>query len=82
MAHIEEVESQIKQAEESIEAHARANIGDFNGNKLTLPEGVLKFTQSTKVIVDPELEKLTIETLKEMGLQHEYQSLYTKLLRT
>ncbi|WP_163533581.1 host-nuclease inhibitor Gam family protein [Helicobacter suis] len=70
MAHIEEIEEQIKDAEESIEAHARANMQEFKGNKLTLPEGVLKFTQSTKIIVDPELEKLTMDTLKEMGLVH------------
>ncbi|WP_163532721.1 host-nuclease inhibitor Gam family protein [Helicobacter suis] len=70
MARIEEIDTQIKDVVGSIEAHSRAHIDEFNGNKLTLPEGILKFTQSTKIIVDPELEKLTIDTLKEMGLQH------------
>ncbi|CAM2945537.1 host-nuclease inhibitor Gam family protein [Helicobacter felis] len=70
-AEIEELNEKIEQLKGRIEEHAREHIADFNGKKqMVLPEGVLKFTKSTKVVVDKEMEGLVIETLKEMGLNH------------
>lgn len=71
IAGIEEIDSQIEDIKAVIEEHARAHIDAFDHKKrLTLPEGVLKFTQSTRVVVDKEMEDIIIETLKDMGLEH------------
>ncbi|WP_104750417.1 host-nuclease inhibitor Gam family protein [Helicobacter cynogastricus] len=70
-ADIEELNEKIEQVKSKIEEHAREHIADFKDKKqMVLPEGVLKFTKSTKVVVDKEMEGLVIETLKEMGLNH------------